>query len=423
MSDNVVELSETGSGIPVVTENVPGANAAFLVAVRTGSRDEHDGIFGLSHLLEHTVFRETKNMTSFEMSKVMEGAGGMLNAFTAKEMTAYYGITLAETGRTAMDLVADIVANPLINEKDTEMEKDIVLQELSMVKSEPETYIHDLFEQNLWDGDPLGWDEGGTEESVKPLTYEDLRKYYEERYGLPNIAVFATGSFDKKEVVDWAENSFSGMSASVVNRREAPKMPVSKFRITDNGVDHANIGLGFPTPKVDGHQRTVNQVLSAVIGSGSSSRMFQEVREKNALVYAIYNQTGNYSDAGYVSTFLNCVDKNILKSLDECFRVYREFKREGLTEGELDRTKNILKGAIARGAETTDHRIYTMCNRYMTFGEVTSTSEKLADISSVTEEEVMAAAERYLVPERLNLTILGKVPKAVKNFDIQSVEL
>ena len=177
MQDIPIELRKTAGGIPVITERIPySANAGFLVAVRTGSRDEYDGIFGLSHLLEHTVFRETKTRTSFEMAKEMEGAGGELNAFTSKEMTGYYGITLGSTADVAMKLVGDIVANPLINEKDTALEKEIVLQELSMVKSEPESYIHDLFEENLWDGNELGWDEGGSEETVKPLTPEDLRK-------------------------------------------------------------------------------------------------------------------------------------------------------------------------------------------------------------------------------------------------------
>ena len=206
MQSNPVEVRKTSAGIPVVTEYVPNsASAGFLVGVRTGSRDEYDGIFGLSHLLEHTVFRETKTRNSFDMAKEMEGAGGELNAFTGKEMTGYYGITLSETADVAMKLVGDIVANPLISEKDTALEKEIVLQELSMVKSEPESYVHDLFEENLWAGNELGRDEGGSEETVIPLTHEDLRKYYGERYGRPNLAVFATGNFDGDEVVKGAE--------------------------------------------------------------------------------------------------------------------------------------------------------------------------------------------------------------------------
>ncbi len=182
MTSRGSEKTVTASGIPVITEYVPGTGAGFLAAVRTGSRDEREGIFGISHLLEHTVFRETETMDSYEMAKVMEGAGGELNAFTGKEMTGYYGITLAETGKVAMDMVADIVAHPTINEKDTELEKKIVLQEINMVRNDPESYIHDLFEENLWKGSPLGWDEAGSAEAVEALTFEDLREYYADRY-------------------------------------------------------------------------------------------------------------------------------------------------------------------------------------------------------------------------------------------------
>lgn len=240
------EKTVTPSGIPVVTEHVPGTGAGFLVAVRTGSRDEREGIFGISHLLEHTVFRETEKMDSFEMAKVIEGAGGELNAFTAKEMTGYYGITLAETGRVAMDIVADIVAHPTINEKDTELEKEIVLQEISMVRNDPETYVQDLFEQNLWRGSPLGWDEAGSEDAVGALTYRDLREYYADRYGRRNIAVFATGEFDRDEVVSWAEDSFAHMEAPLVKERTPPAGHGADYTYVPHHSEHIQIAMGFP---------------------------------------------------------------------------------------------------------------------------------------------------------------------------------
>lgn len=424
MQNNPIELTETSAGIPVLTECVPSsANAGFLVAVRTGSRDEYEGIYGLSHLLEHTVFRETETRTSFEMAKEIEGAGGELNAFTSKEMTGFYGITLGETADVAMKLVGDIVANPLINENDTALEKEIVLQELSMVKSEPESYIHDLFEENLWAGNELGRDEGGTEESVVPLTHTDLRKYYGERYGVPNLAVFATGNIDKEEVVRWAEETFGSMSASVVNKRTAPETPGAKYVFTEHNSEHLNIGFGFPAFGKDAEERAAVKVLGSVMGAGTSSRLFQNVREKNALVYSIYNDTQNYSDAGYVSAFMSCTGKNAVKALGETARSYSEFKRNGLEKGELQRTKNLLKGAVARSVETTDNRIYRMCLGYMTNGSARSTAETLADIDAVTEEDVMAAAEKYLRTDRLNVSVLGRAGKTVQSFDVSSLEI
>lgn len=153
MSGHEITVSRTSGGIPVVTESVPGSQSAgYMICVATGSRDETEGMFGISHLLEHTVFRETGTRDSYQMAKEIEGAGGEINAFTGREMTAFYGVTIKETAEVAMDIVGEIVADPKIDEEDTELEKKIVLQELSMVKSEPETYIRDLFESQLWRG-------------------------------------------------------------------------------------------------------------------------------------------------------------------------------------------------------------------------------------------------------------------------------
>ena len=424
MQSNPVEVRKTSAGIPVVTEYVPNsASAGFLVGVRTGSRDEYDGIFGLSHLLEHTVFRETKTRNSFDMAKEMEGAGGELNAFTGKEMTGYYGITLSETADVAMKLVGDIVANPLISEKDTALEKEIVLQELSMVKSEPESYVHDLFEENLWAGNELGRDEGGSEETVIPLTHEDLRKYYGERYGRPNLAVFATGNFDGDEVVKWAEETFDGMGAPVVNKRCTPEMPGAKYTCTDHNSEHINVGFGFPTPAMGTSERTAVAVLAAVMGAGTSSRLFQNVREKNALVYSIYCTSHQYSDAGYVASYMSCTSKNVLKAFRETASSFSGLRKEGLEKGELQRTKNLLKGALARGAETTDNRVYNLCVGYMAHGSASSLSERLARIDAVTEDDVMAAAEKYLRADRLNITVLGRCGKTIQSFDASSLEI
>ena len=168
-----ISQSKTDGGIPVITDRVPGCRSAgYLVAVRTGSRDEDKDVMGISHLLEHVVFRSTESRSSYQMAKEMEGAGGMLNAFTGKEVTGYYGITISETSDVAKEMVSDIVVNPLIGHEDTELEKKIVLQELSMVKNDPGSYIFDLFDETIWRGHKLSQGEGGCEKIVERLTSE-----------------------------------------------------------------------------------------------------------------------------------------------------------------------------------------------------------------------------------------------------------
>jgi len=230
MKGHSIDVSRTSGGIPVVLENIPESqSAAYMVGVATGSRDETKDIFGLSHLLEHTVFRETKTMDSYQMAKEIEGAGGELNAFTGMEMTAFYGITIKETADVARKIVGDIVANPLINENATELEKKIVLQELSMIKNEPDRYIHDLFSMVLWRGHELSQDEGGDEKIVAGLTYKDLRKYYDEKYLIPNLSVYAVGDLDMGETVAWAEETLDGMTGGKRNVRTEPPTPVGTY--------------------------------------------------------------------------------------------------------------------------------------------------------------------------------------------------
>ena len=418
-----ISLRRTAGGIPVYLDGTKGVNCGYLVGVRTGSRDEHEGVFGISHLLEHTVFRKTKTMCSFEMAKLMEGAGGALNAFTAKKVTAYFGVTLRETSEVAMRCVGDIVSNPLINKRDTELERAIVLQELSMVKSEPAEYIHSLFEENLWKGDILGMDEGGTEESVEALTYRDLRRYYRERYGRPNLSVYATGAPDPDAVVKWAEGALDPMQAEVVNKRRAPAKTCAGLSVKNNRSGHCQIAFGFPVAGASPKERAANAVLAAALGAGTSSRLFQGVREKNALVYAVNMVHESYSDAGYVAAFMSCTGGNVVRSLEETAKTIRRFRREGLAEGELGRTKNIIKGGIARASERTDGRLYAMCMDDLTHGEVLTAEQKMRGIDAVTEDDVMRTADRLFSPDRLSVTILGKAGADARAYDPSSADL
>lgn len=198
-----------------------------MVAIKTGSRDEPDNMLGISHLLEHVVFRRTKTRDSYQISKEIEGAGGEINAFTGREITAFYGVTIHETANILRDIISDIVVNPSINENDTELEKKIVLQELEMIKSEPDSYIHDLFESFIWRGHSLSKDEGGNEHIVKNMRAYDLKEYYMERYKVPNIYVYATGPVDTNDTLSWAESTLDCMGNGHNNKRFAPKKPIS----------------------------------------------------------------------------------------------------------------------------------------------------------------------------------------------------
>jgi len=419
MSGHSIEISQTSGGIPVVVESIPDSESvAYMIGVATGSRDETEDIFGLSHLLEHTVFRETKTMDSYQMAKEMEGAGGELNAFTGREMTAFYGITIKETADVARRIVGDIVANPLINENATELEKKIVLQELSMIKSEPERHIHDLFSMVLWKGHELCQDEGGDEKLVAKMTFEDLRKYYEEKYRIPNLSVYAVGSADVAETVAWAEETLDGMSGGKRNVRTAPPMPKGKYEFVQNDSDHYQVAMGFQSYGASHPDRPAVTMLSAILGSGTSSRLFQEVREKKALVYSIFNSISQNSDASAMATFMSCTKENVAEAMETTAKVYGKLLSDGLEKGELERAKRLVKGSNIRAMESTDNRLYRLGVNHMLNGSVETLESRLRKIDAVTEEDVMRVAEDIMVSDRLNVVLLGKNNRKFKNYDI-----
>ena len=380
-----ISVSTTDAGIPVITDPIPGSRSSgYMVMVRTGSRDERKEVHGISHLLEHVVFRQTKTRSSYQMSKEIEGAGGEMNAFTGKEYTGYYGITINETSEVAMEMVSDIIANPLINEDDTEMEKKIVLQELSMVKNDPGSYIHDLISDTLWEGQESGQGPGGLEEIVEKLTYEDLRKYYGDKYGAPNLSVFAVGDVNEKDAVSWASEKFDGMNGKSKPSRTLPVMPKPGYRFVPNSADHYQVALGFPVCEpADSEHAMPLSLLSATLGSGVSSRLFQEVREKNALVYSVYSSHIRSTDSSYLGMFMSSTSENVIKSVDATSKVIKTFMNEGFENGELDRVKRMVKGDVIRAHESTARRMNSVARDYMLTGDLYVLEDKLSSIDEI----------------------------------------
>ena len=421
-SDNIT-MRYTAGGIPVVTERVPGAlNAGYMVGVKTGSRDESPEIFGLSHLLEHVVFRATKTRTSFQMSKEIEGAGGMTNAYTAKENTAFYAVSIKDTASVAKDLVSDIIANPLIGKEDTELEKKIVLQEISMVENEPDSYIHDLFEEDLWKGHELSQSEAGTKEVVSSLTNEDLRKYYDERYRIPNLCVFACGAVDPDDTLRWAEENFDRMSGGRPNPRKAPNLKGSSYTHHRMDVDHCYVDMGFRLERLEGRERVSAILMNAVLGSGMSSRLFQSVREERALVYSVASSVIPHTDSGELLAYMSSTEENVLEAIETTAKAFRQLKEDGLTEGELQRSKNLLKGSMSRYMESTSHRLERLARVTMTNGSPDSLEDLFSELDAVTEEDVMRSAEAILDPKELNISILGNEIRSMKNFSVDQLD-
>jgi len=419
-----ISLDRTNAGIPVVTENIKGAiSSGFMIAVGTGSRDEDKDTGGISHLLEHVVFRGTKKRTSLQIAKEMEGTGGEMNAFTSKELTAFYGITLKEMSDVAKELVADICVNPLISENDTELEKKIVLQEISMWENDPDSYIHKLFAETLWDGHELSQNEAGDIGTVSSLTHLNLRDYFEERYKHPNVAVIACGAVDPAETVKWAEESFDSIGEGKKVLRERPVMTGSAYRFFPRKGDHTYTGIGFHAYPADHPDRTALKLLTAILGAGMSSRLFQKLREEKALVYSIFATIDQNSDAGSMAAYLSSTENNAMNAISSVADVFRSVRDEGIKKDELESARNLIKGATARKMESTDSRLYRLTKTFMITGKAEPFTNDLSALDNVTEEDVMRVANDVISSKKLNIAVYGKKMKELSKMTIDQIDL
>ena len=419
-----ITLEYTGAGIPVVTENIKGTiSSGFLVAVGTGSRDESKNVMGISHLLEHVVFRGTKNRTSLQIAMEMEGAGGETNAFTSKEMTAFYGITLKDTADVAKELVADMCVNPLISENDVELEKKIVLQEISMWENDPESYIHKLFAETVWNGHELSQNEAGETDIVNSLVSSDLREYFDARYKNPNISVIACGSVDSDDAVRWAEDNFDPVGKGIKIERKRPVSEGSAYRFFPREGDHTYIGMGFHAYPADHPDRYALKLLTAILGAGMSSRLFQSIREEKALVYSVFGTIDQNSDAGSMATYMSSTDDNVIPAVTTAAEVLKGLRDGGLHKGELEMARNLLKGATARKMESTDQRLYRLTQSFMLTGRAEPFTRDIKALDDVTEEDVMKVADDVISSKKLNIAIYGKHTKNISSMSIDQIEL
>lgn len=421
MKAEKIEISKTDAGIPVVSIG-PGrfGRCGYTVAVRTGSRDESPDIFGISHLLEHSVFRAAGGMNSFQMSMEMESAGGYMNAFTSKELTGYHATTINETAHVARDMVAKIVSQPNLDGPDIELEKKIVLQEISMWENDPESYVHKLLSDVLWDGHSLSQNEAGLSEVVESLGEKELREYYEERYGAAGFLVVSCGDSSHKETVEWVSESFDGMSCQPV-KRTPPGKTSATYEVFSRDGDHCYVGMGFRTAAPEHEDSTALALLTTVLGVGASSRLFNKVREESALVYAVYATMPTFSDAGCMETYFSSTPENVLKAIEAVASVWKDVRDSGLSEGELQKAKNVAWGRKTASSESTDNTMYAAVKQYMNTGRVESMSEFRDRIFSVTEEDIGRVIDRYLKPEGLRMVLHGNSPE-MKGFNVSQLD-
>jgi predicted Zn-dependent peptidase len=400
------------NGIRILTERIPHVRSAALgVWVETGSRHEPEPRGGVSHLIEHLVFKGTATRTAEVIARTMDSVGGQMDAFTTKENTCFYVQVLDEHLPLAVDLLTDILRHPLFDAEELEREKQVVLQEIRMVEDTPDDVIHDLFAAQVWVNHPLGRPILGTRELVTGFSRDAIADYFAEEYVPPRIIIAVAGNVTHEQVVDLFGRQFNGFTHDARAREsEAPALTPG-VNIVHKSLEQVHLVMGFPGLAHAAPERYAMFLLNDVIGGSMSSRLFQEVRERQGLVYSIHSGAQAFADTGIVYLYAATDAQNFAKVLKAILKELRDLKKTGITTEELKRAKDHLKGSLMLSLESTSSRMNRLAKHELHLGSFLTIDDMLASIDGVKHEEVQALVTEVLDEDRLALTTLGPLDR------------
>jgi predicted Zn-dependent peptidase len=406
-----IERHSLPNGVRVITERMPHVRSVSVgVWIGTGSREEEIEETGISHFIEHMVFKGTKNRTAEEIARSVDSIGGGLDAFTSKELVSYNVKVLDEHLPEAFDVVCDLVRNPLFDPKDIEKEKGVILEELKMEVDNPEYLIHEIFSSHFWKGHALGRSILGTKQSIRSFDRDMVERYYHHYYAPSNLLVTAAGNLSHKRLVNLAEEHLGDLKQRRVSPAKAPPRPHAPMIFRNkNSLEQVHLYLGVPSVPMPHEARFGCYILNAILGGGMSSRLFQNIREKQGLAYAVYSELAMYHDAGcmvvYAGTSLRSAEKVVRSIVDELNQVVER----RVTEEELRRAKDHIKGSIVLSLESTSSRMGNLARHELYFKRFFTLDEMLERIEQVTAEEVQRLACQFFDPKKMAVAMLGRL--------------
>ena len=398
------------NGIRILTERMPHVRSVAVgVWVETGSRHEPEARGGVSHLIEHLVFKGTATRTAQDIAITMDSVGGQMDAFTTKENTCFYVQVLDEHLPLAVDLLTDILLHPLFDAEELEREKSVVLQEIRMVEDTPDDVIHDLFAAQIWGDHPLGRPILGTRDLVAGFGRDMIAEHFGEEYVPPQIIIAVAGNVTHERVLDLFGAGFNGYQRPAPPRVTSTPRLAPGVNIVHKSLEQVHLVMGFPGLRHAAPERYAMFVLNDVIGGSMSSRLFQEVRERQGLVYSVHSGAQQFRDTGVLYLYAGTEAGNFGKVLKAFLHEVRALKKDGVTADELARAKDHLKGNLMLSLESSSSRMNRLARQELRFGTFHSVDEMLGQIDGVRPDEVEALIHRLLDEEQLCLVTLGPV--------------
>jgi len=394
-----------------VTEPMEHVHSVSVgIWLRSGSRREPAELNGISHFIEHMVFKGTARRTAEDIAREVDRVGGMLDAFTAKEMVCFNTRVLDEHLPIAFDVLADMVLDPKFADEDIAREQSVVLEEIRMTQDNPEDLVHELFTQNFWDTHALGKPILGTPETVSSFTRDALQKWFRQWYAPNHLVITAAGHLSHAQLVDLVSERFAKLAPSADGRSETVPQPAPHITLrAKRELEQVHICLGVPALPLTDRRRFASAILNNILGGGMSSRLFQNIRERQGLAYAIFSDVNSYRDAGvlsvYAGTSLETAEQLVRSVLDE----FRRLKDEPLDAEELRRAKDHLKGSLLLSLEGSGSRMNSLARYHLYFNRHFTPQELIAMLESVTAEEVQQIAREFFEPGRVAASVVGNL--------------
>ncbi len=412
--DSRVTRSVLPGGLRVITESLPAVRSAAIgIWAGVGSRDEDLDHAGATHYLEHLLFKGTERRSALDISAAMDAVGGELNAFTAKEYTCYYARVLDADLPLAIDVLADMVTSSLIEPKDVDAERGVILEEIAMNEDDPTDTVHEAFAAQLFGDTPLGRPILGSVDSINAITRTQITEHYAARYKPKDLVVAAAGSLDHAEVVELTRAAFGPFLAGD-DDPEAPRLagenvpgePGTGVRLVSRGIEQANLVLGCGGLSRTDQRRFALGVLNAALGGGMSSRLFQEVREKRGLAYSVYSFSSQHADTGIWGVYAGCLPAKADEVLAICRDEIAKVISGGLTDDEMVRGKGQLRGSIVLGLEDPSSRMSRLGKAELVYPRLEPVEEILASIDAVSHDDVREVAAAVLAQPKA-LAVVG----------------
>jgi predicted Zn-dependent peptidase len=399
------------NGLTLITEEMQHIRSVSIgIWIKTGSRDEDLQWNGISHFIEHMVFKGTKNRSAEDIARQVDSIGGNMDAFTAKECVCFNVKVLDEHMPIAMDVLSDLVLNPVFDVQDIGRERGVILEEIKMDEDNPDYLVHEIFTQNFWKDHPLGKPILGTKDTVKRFEREPVLDFYKQRFAPGNLIICAAGHLQHEQFVDLVRKHFGDMKPMSNGFYSSQPKVVSRIILRNKkALEQVQICVGVPSHPIAHEKRHASYILNTLLGGGMSSRLFQNIRERQGLAYAIYSDLSPYRDTGCLSVYAGTSRESAAKVVRSVVSEFRKLKSDAVSDEELRRAKDQLKGSLMLSLESSTARMSNLARQEMYFDRFYTLDELIEKIEGVTAEELQGLANEFFQTDSIAVTVLGNL--------------